>query len=194
MSAKLHINAQQGVIDVEGSEEFVTNIYHDFKEAVISQFTSIQAQPVEVDDSSSNNGKQPQKKKARKSRKQSRTEGAKDSNSPSYTPKMDRTVDITGLQEFYSKYEPKNIPERILLFAKFLTLQENVENCSADAIYTCFMKADGKKMPRAYKQALVDTRGSDKGFIDYQSYDAISITHIGELHFMNDIPKAGEAS
>lgn len=191
MTTKLHINASQGIIDVEGDVDFVEKVYSDFKEkieAMLSNPPNDGGDPLR-DNATSEAESQPKSKTAKKKRSPKRAatdNGGDKSAAPAYKPALDKSVSLQGLKPFYDKYSPKNNSERILLFCKFLKNTDQ-EPCSADQIYTCYLKTDPKKLPKAYQQALIDTRGKDKGYIEYNTFDAISLSHIGEHHFVTDL-------
>ena len=41
MQTKLHINVQQGVIDIEGEQSFVEKIFNEFKDQIKKQFANV---------------------------------------------------------------------------------------------------------------------------------------------------------
>lgn len=186
MTTKLHINASQGIIDVEGDTEFVEKVYADFKAQIEAMLAN---PPVSKNSDSSEEADtvelKGQKTKAPKKRaKRPSADTSGKSATQAYKPAMDKSVPLTGLSEFYSKYQPKNNSERILLFCKFLN-ENGFETFTANQIYTCYMKTDPKNLPKAYPQALIDARGKDRGYIDYESLEEISLSHLGDHHLLS---------
>ena len=184
MTTKLHINASQGIIDVEGDTEFVEKVYSDFK----NQIEAMLANPPSSENSDSagtSNTAEANKPKASK-KKAAKRSGTTTSSKPAaqaYKPTIDKNVPLQGLAEFYEKFQPKNNSERILLFCKFLK-DTGVDPCTANQIYTCYVKTDPKNLPKAYPQALIDARGKDRGYIDYESLDEIALSHLGDHHLL----------
>lgn len=196
MTTKLHINASQGIIDVEGDIDFVEKVYSDFKDQIEAMLSappdggSIQQSPPNNNNNDKDQDKHKPVKKRRASKRASSDSSGDKSSAPAYKPSLDKSVSLDGLSQFYSKFNPKNNSERILLFCKFLK-DSNQEPCSADQIYTCYLKTDPKKLPKAYQQALIDARGRDKGYIEYDSFDSITLSHIGEYHFVTNMESEG---
>jgi len=188
MVTKLHINAAQGIIDVEGDIEFVKLVYSDFKDKIDALLTNPptskdNAQVPEVTPAETKIKPQKQSKRIRPAKRNSTDLSGKKAAVPAYKPTLDTSAPLEGLAEFYKEYTPKNNSERILLFCKFLQ-NSGITSCTADQIYTCFMKTDPKNLPKAYSQAIIDTRGRGRGYIEYKSLDSISVSHLGEHHLI----------
>jgi len=188
MTTKLHINASQGIIDVEGDIEFVEKVYSDFK----TQIESMLVNPPEPANPSINetpNTPEVAQKKTKTKKKAAKRPNANGSSKPAaqaYKPTIDKSVPLAGLAEFYSTYQPKNHSERILLFCKFLQ-DSGFETCTANQIYTCYVKTDPKNLPKAYPQALIDARGKDRGYIEYEKLEEVSVSHLGEHHLLTQM-------
>jgi len=103
-------------------------------------------------------------------------------------PKLDRDLDTSKLAAFYGKYEPKNHPEKILVFLSFLTEELGIESPNTDQVYTCYVKAN-ERVPKAFAQAFRDTSGRSFGYIDYKAATDIRITTSGTNHFKFDLKK-----
>ena len=189
MINKLHINASQGVIDVEGDPEFVSRVYSDFKGQIEDLLSNAKFEsPTGASDMESDSGNSSGEKTTRKRtqrRKKSDSGSGKKPQASAYKPKLDRNVSLKGLTDFYAKYAPKNNREKVLLFCKFLQ-KDGAEHCTADQIYTCFTHADPKNLPKAFSQAIIDTRGK-AGYIDYETFDEISVSSIGEHHLLTSM-------
>ena len=183
MNSKIHIDLSRGILDVEGAEKFVKEIYDDFKNEVATSANF--AVGKESDASGALEGEteirksRGTKKKPTKSPKKKAKKGV--SKAHPYSPSVDNNLDINELPKFYAKFEPKNNRDRVVIFGKFLQ-QKSFPVFSADQIYTCFLVVDKKNLPKAFTQLLIDTKGISK-YIKYESYDSIEITPIGEHHF-----------
>lgn len=182
MNTKLTINLKEGILDVDGSEEFVRSIYDDFKGEVAKQLPTrptarqpeasilpayvAETETVTLKDNST---------KSRAKRASANSEGPKKS-ATKYKPTFDPTLDLKGLPEFYDKMIPENAAEKILIFASFLQDNLGMLSCTADHIYTCFFTVKGRtKIPEAFEQAFRDTQ-SRTHFIQINSLQDISIT------------------
>ncbi|MFN4208288.1 MAG: hypothetical protein ACK4HG_17985 [Agrobacterium albertimagni] len=192
MTAKLHINISQGIIDVEGDPELVRAVYNDFKEQLLTG-VAVRPLPREDVDEARNmeeNGKPRVKGKRRPSAKK-RVGG--DDAGPSIiadSPKLDKNLDTSGLVAFYERYEASNNPQKILIFLKFMTDELGIESPNTDQFYTCFEKVNAR-VPKVFSQAFRDASGRNFGFIDYNSATDIKITTVGSNYFKFDLKKKG---
>lgn len=185
MTTKLTINLHDGILDVEGSEEFVRSIYHDFKEraekAVIQtaipkqlEQTLIPADKLRVEKTKKTNPSYPESRKTK---------------STEYRPTFNTSLNLVSLNEFYSAIKPSSHPEKILCFAIFLRDQCSISPCTADDIYTCYFTLKSEtKIPEAFVQAFRDTQ-SKKHFIEFKSPQHIEITIAGENYFNSTMKK-----
>ena len=193
MTAKLHINISQGVLDIEGDPDLVREIYGDFKDRLLNKAAfayslSNPAPPATPMDEGVENGgaRKPKAKRRVVSRKKMESdEGG--SGVLSDSPKLDKNLDTSSLGDFYSRFKPKNASEKILIFLKYITEEVGNEHPNTDQVFTCFKKA-GERIPTAFKQAFHDT-SSRHGYIDFNSATDIPITIAGDNHF-NDMLKA----
>ena len=139
MNARLTINLRDGLLEVEGAEDFVRTIYHDFKEQVAR--TALQPGPtnaVEQLEHHSPPAEQPNERRQKRSRRRPSAEGGK--TKPSDSKPTFKDLNLAGLGEFYDKFGPKNHNEKILCFVIFLRDQLKIRPCSADDVYTCYCK------------------------------------------------------
>ncbi|MCX8996498.1 hypothetical protein NOF55_05200 [Rhizobiaceae bacterium BDR2-2] len=197
MTAKLHINISQGIIDVEGDPELVQAIYADFKEQLLESVKGVASAPAasvqepvssENGDAASGAANKPKaKRRAAAKKKANGDEGG--SGVVADSPKLDKNLDTSGLGTFYGKYVPKNNAEKILIFLKFMTEDLKISNPNTDQVYTCF-KATGEKIPKAFAQAFYDT-SSKLGYIDFRSSTDMPITIAGDNHFNHTLKKKG---
>ena len=197
MTAKLHINISQGIIDVEGDPELVQAIYADFKEQLLESVKGVASAPAasvqepvssENGDAASGAANKPKaKRRAAAKKKANGDEGG--SGVVADSPKLDKNLDTSGLGAFYGKYVPKNNAEKILIFLKFMTEDLKISNPNTDQVYTCF-KATGEKIPKEFAQAFYDT-SSKLGYIDFRSSTDMPITIAGDNHFNHTLKKKG---
>lgn len=188
MDTKLAINLREGTITAEGSEEFVRFIYADFKESVSKQAVQI-SQPLLLEagksgknEDTSVEGKVATNKTQSKGRSSS-SGGREKSKGGEYKPTFVSTLNLKGLEQFYDAFDPKNHSDKILIFAIFLRDNLDMATCTANDIYTCYFTLKSKtKIPTAFLQAFKDTKARTH-FIDYESFDSISVSITGENHF-----------
>ena len=190
MTAKLHINISQGIIDIEGEADLVREIYHDFKEQLLNGVNfAPSAAPLHSNaDELADEPVVKQKSKRRVTvKKKAAGEEGGISLSPNL-PRLDKNLDTSKLMIFYNQFEPKNNPEKILIFLKFLSEELKIEMPNTDQVYTCFEKAN-ERVPKAFAQAFIDTAGRKFGYIDYNSPSNIKITTVGSNHYRLDLKK-----
>jgi hypothetical protein len=190
LTVKLHINISQGIIDIEGEADLVREIYRDFKDQLLTGInpTPREAPPQPKADEVTNEpvGKQKLKRRVTAKKKVGGEEGG-NSVAPNQ-PRLDKNLDTSKLMDFYNQFEPKNNPEKILIFLKFLNDELKIEAPNTDQVYTCFEKAN-ERVPKAFGQAFIDTAGRKFGYIDYNSPSNLVITTVGSNHFRLDLKK-----
>lgn len=190
MSAKLHINISQGVIDIEGDPDLVREIYADFKGQLLSG--SVTRGQFGVEPNEAENAAEVPKPRTKTKRKASTRKRSNDDDAgPGVNvdaPKLDRDLDTSRLAAFYGQFKPKNHPEKILIFLNFLTNELGIAAPNTDQVYTCYSKAS-ERVPKAFAQAFRDTSGKKFGYIDYKSGTDMRITTAGANHFKFDIKK-----
>jgi hypothetical protein len=192
MTAKLHINISQGVLDIEGDPDLVREIYTDFKGQLLASVTGRNPSP-DLPESlgSTEDGAKTRVKGRRKASSRKRGNGDEvGSDVNADAPKLDRDLDTSKLAAFYGQYEPKNHPEKILIFLMFLTDELGIKSPNTDQVYTCYTKAN-ERVPKAFAQAFYDTSGRSAGYIEYKSATEIRITTAGLNHFKFDLSKKG---
>jgi hypothetical protein len=188
MNTKLTINLKDGVLDVEGSEEFVRTIYSDFKDEVAKRQVGsglpqqIGATRLPVQEPIIVSQQPKAKKQPRAKRVASGSDGQK-VRSGKYKPSFDPSLDLKRLPEFYDGLAPANAAEKILIFMVFLKENLNIDHCTADHIYTCFFTVkDRTRIPEAFEQAFRDTQ-SRTHFIQVSSLQDITLTIPGSNRF-----------
>jgi hypothetical protein len=197
MTAKLHIDISQGIIDIEGDPGLVREIYADIKVQLLSGVKFAQrvaaaapaAAPAEDADEATSPASRPKtKRRAVAKKKAGGDEGT--GGVVADSPKLDKNLDTSGLGAFYGQFTPKNNAEKILIFLKFLTESLGIESPNTDQVYTCF-KATGDKIPKAFAQAFYDT-SSKLGYIDFRSAIDLPITIAGDNHFNHTLKKKAD--
>lgn len=192
MATKLHINISQGVIDIEGDPDLVREIYGDFKDQLLNG-SMVRGQsridPEDVEEADEAPKTRVKTKRKTVARKRSNGDEA-GSGVNADAPKLDRDLDTSKLVAFYGQFNPKNHPEKILIFLSFLIDELGIESPNSDQIYTCYVKAN-ERIPKAFAQAFRDTSGRSFGYIDYKSGTDMRITTAGANHLKFDIKKKG---
>jgi hypothetical protein len=191
--AKLLINLRDGILDVQGSEDFVRSIYQDFKEQVAKSAIAVRA-PVAalsaaVQEMPESGEQSPRRRKVARASTQNDKSKATE-----YKPSFNPQLNLNGLEEWYGRFEPANYSEKILLFAIFLRDHLNARPCNADDIFTCFQTLRSlTKTPEAFVQAFRDAQ-SRTHFIEYLSPENIEVTIAGENHFNHKLKRKEGAS
>lgn len=186
MDTKLKIDITNGIIEVEGSENFVKLIYSDYKESFNVKTIGLKRETKKRADRgkvSPNGGKKerPQKHRSVKG---------------PHTPKINASLDLAAsgslpsLETFYNQYKPSNNYENNLIFCYYLQNIRKNEDTSIDDIFTCYRKLK-LKLPRAFKQNLSDT-SRRRGWINTSSLEKITLQIAGVNYIEHDMKKAGD--
>jgi hypothetical protein len=178
MNTKLTINLKDGILDVDGSEEFVPSIYDDFKGEVAKRITPVAPRQIEggTVTQAAEIEAVPEKEKKVRARRASNSGDGQKARAGKYRPTFDPNLDVNGLTAIYDALNPQNISEKILVFAMFLRDHRNMPSCTADHIYTCFYTVkDRTRIPEAFEQAFRDTQ-SRTHYIQINSLQDISVT------------------
>ncbi|RMA41577.1 hypothetical protein [Rhodophyticola porphyridii] len=189
MTAKLHINLTQGIVDVEGDIELVKSVYEDFKDRLSAEPAPANTRPPTPSKGNNEADKPAMQKRRSAPRKKAAASEGNEISMNADAPTRDKSLDTSKLQKFYDQYAPSSAPEKILIFLKFLIEEVGIESPNTDQVYTCFLDAK-EKPPQAFAQAFRDT-SSKKGFIDFNSAEDIVITTKGNNHFEFDLKKKG---
>lgn len=187
-TTKLTINLRDGILDVEGSEEFVREIYGDFKGEVanrkymeVEKGRQIEAAAMTVDTVEPVTPDATDRKSPAK-RAENKTGGQK-ARGPKFKPMFDPNLDVNGVSEFYNALKPQNAAEQILVFVMFLKEHLKMETCTAHQVYTCFYNVrDRTKIPTAFSQAFYNTVARTH-YIQVPSLNEVSATILGGNHF-----------
>ena len=188
MNTRVRIDLAQGVVEAEGSEEFVRAIYSDFKDRLTSQVR------LHHQNDPANEGRE----KKRTSLKPSAGNGAdkaRTSKARSKNPQIVGDLDLSGkgakisLRDFYARYQPANNFENNLVFVYHLKQELKIKTVSVDHVFTCYRNIPKLKLPEALAQSVLDTKNR-KGWIDTSSLDDIQLNMSGINYLEHDMKKA----
>lgn len=177
MTTKLHINLSQGLVEAEGSEDFVWKVYADFKDKVVANTYGLSAalqNPPSPNVEATGNRNNTVSTKSSASGKKATSKG--------YTLCKNLNLysegDKPSLEDFMKDYAANSNPPRYLLFTHYLKNIKGIEKVGPNEIYTCLKRLGGIKIPNI-EQGLWDT-SSKKGWLDTSSIDDVGITVAGE--------------
>jgi hypothetical protein len=189
---KIHINLKQGIIEAEGSEEFVERIYKDFRENVTSKVDLEH----DVDETKGSGVKDKPTNPASAAAPKKQSAQKPKSKGGAVEASLVKDLDLTGggtsesLRDFCAKYVIKTNLERNLVFTYYLANVLNLKEFGINHLFTCYRNIPGTKLPGNLKQSIYDT--SSKGWIAVKSIDNdISVPVMGINHIEHDLPKAG---
>lgn len=176
MASRLIIDLRSGHLEVEGSEEFIREIYHDYK-AQLSNTLGLVAEESPEDPIKGEKKTKPRRRKATQASSASSTEKRK---SVIDDLKVISDLKIDKLPDFFQTKSPKGNPQILLVFAAFLRDEIQSNPCSVDELYTCYWAMKKTvKMPVKFRQAIIDTVNKKK-WLEWKSSTQVSITSIGE--------------
>jgi hypothetical protein len=187
MLSKIRIDLSQGIIEAEGSEEFVKEMYHDFRERLPPRI-------VHVPPAAKSNAIPP---RPRDNSSVSRA-GAIKKSKASRTPVIVKDLDLAGkngrpgLKEFAAQYRPlRGAVEPIGLSVYYLTKLATLKPITIDHVYTSVDRL-GVRKPRRLDQAIWDA-ARRKGWLSAESLDDLQLTIAGENWVQFDLEKADKA-
>jgi hypothetical protein len=175
--ARLNINLQTGIIEVDGDDQLVREVYADYKAGL---FANSKVQPAAQKIDSKVSSKNP----AETGNDRSQKKGPR--RSSGFTLVND--LDLKTLREFFQAKKPTNGFEKNVIFVYYLQQTLGMKNgITADHVYTCY-KSVGEKFPAALRQNLIDT-ARRKGWIDTRDTNNIRLSTIGENLVEHDLPR-----
>lgn len=179
---KLKIDLKNGVLEVEGEEAFVKEIYQEYKERLSSDDSSIFEHAPNQDTESSTSTTLKRKTSGRNKG------GAKRKESYSIVKSLDLSEKDgkKSLRDFFKEKTPSVALEKNAVFVYYLQKEAKITGITTDHIYSCY-KDVKERVPKALKQSLLDT-SSKKGWIDTSSMNDIKITTSGENLVEQDLP------
>ncbi len=184
METRLRIDLQQGSVHVSGTEEFVREIYRDFKAGSFATHSKPPAARGET--STSRAGRE-----ARKGGTKSPRVGPRRPGPESHS--LVRDLDLAGgdryesLHDFLSRYGPQTNYEFNLLVVYYLQRLAGIAPITAGHVFTCYRHA-GRKVPASLNQNLYDTTRR-KGWLNTSSLDDVSVTVSGENAVLHDLSR-----
>lgn len=185
MITKIRIDLTQGIVEAEGSEEFVRSIYDDFRSSLKD---SSKLQTLQPEDKSIKNIPSKMKKNSGGTK-------TKKSGAGRGSPSIVKDLDLSGkgkkqsLRDFYNKFKPASNFEKKLIFVYYLNQELGIAGVTVDHVFTCYRDIPGIKAPAALQQSLWDTT-SHRGWLDTSSSEDIKVTIPGINYLEHDMPKA----
>lgn len=199
--SRLKIDFNQGLLEVDGTESLVLEVYKDFKEALTlknkstilnllngnSNNDQIEIKEISkdevVDETNIKTKKQiePKRKSIVKAKKSTDVSGQllKDLN-------LMQEGEVEGLREFYKRYIAKNNFEKTLIFAYYLQNVKGIENININHIFTCYRHIPSIKVPNHLKQNLFDI-AHRKGWLDTSNIESIKVSISGMNYLEHDL-------
>jgi hypothetical protein len=191
MTTKVRVDLAAGVLEAEGSEAFIRELYLDFRERVSAKVHppaaargTSHAEP----EGNASTGSQGAKRQAAERRSAS---GSRRDRTPVFVKNLDLAPkgDRPGLKDFLKGYRKlTSSMEWNGLFVYYLARKVEVAPITMDHVYTCY-KHVGERVPKVLTQSLWDT-ARKKGTIDASSLDDIKLTTPGENWVEHDLEKA----
>lgn len=181
---KLKIDLRSGILEVEGEESFVREIYKDYKEKI-----AVADLPLIEDETDTI----PEKQTTAKKLKTKHNGSAKTTSKRKESYQIVKDLDLSAkggkeaLKTFYSKKAPTTAMEKNAVFVYYLEKIAMAKGVSVNHIYTCY-KDVNEKVPGALRQSLLDT-SYKKGWIDTKSMENITVTTHGENLIEHTLPK-----
>lgn len=179
--ARIKIDLSQGVLEVEGEEAFLKEIYEDFKSRVnITSGLKVIHPAIEQGAEASEKKDKTVKPKVKAGTRKETYSLVKDLNL------RGDDKGVGSLKDFYAKKRPSSAMEMTTVFVYYLCSVLKINNVGLDHVYTCY-KEVGQKVPAALRQNLLDT-AHRKGTIDTSSLDNVTLTTRGENMVELDLP------
>jgi hypothetical protein len=191
MTAKIHINLSQGVLEVEGEPNFVRSIYDDFKGQLSAMTAGLESKG--KSSTVAKTEKHVFSKEVSSDNAVAKDKGSLKKKSSSKTPSFLKDLNLfkegskPSLKDFITGYDIPSNFARNLLFVHYLKEIKELESVGIDEIYTCY-KNLGLKIPNI-KQGLIDT-GFRKGWLDTASLSDLKITVAGENAISHELIKS----
>ena len=186
-TVKVRIDLRAGTLEAEGSEDFVRDLYEDFRDRVVEFAPSPEP--------SRGRAEAPPPLAAKKTGTERRSGATKSTGVKAQAPVFLKELDLVtkgsrvGLKDFIKRYRKlKGAQEHNGVFVYYLAKIADVKPITVDHVYTCY-KDVGAKPPTAFVQSLWDT-ARKKATIDTSSVQDIKLTMRGENWVEHELPKA----
>lgn len=174
MATKLKIDLSQGILEVEGTETFVKNIYHDFKIQFLGEETAIA-----------------EKSPRRRRRKTAAAAPTAPDKPPEYNfiEALDVTAgpDYPSLVGFMDTKFPFTNEERNLVFVYYMQNFIKQKPITVDHLFTCYRKAK-IRIPLNLEHSLQLT-ANQKKWVRVTKTGHISVTADGKRYLEKQLPK-----
>ena len=187
MSSRVKIDLQAGTLEMEGSEDFIRDIYRDFKERLLATNAELAPRAAKAPTQ--------QDPRVDTPRHSSATKRSAPKSSREKPLALVKDLDLAtkgsrvGLKDFVKKYKvPPGALNWNAVFVYYLSRIAGIDAITNDHIYTCY-KHVGQRVPGSFSQSLFDT-ARKKGWIDTKLTDDIKLTTAGENWVEHDLPEA----
>lgn len=183
---RLLIDIINGILEVEGEEEFVNKIYNDYKDNLASLKNSAKTKVAAKE------APQEAKRSSSTKKRTSISKKPKSNNIPSYVKDLDLTKGDRekSLKEYYKEKGSKSYAEKNLVFVAYLEEIANIKGIGLNHIYTCYRDVNSR-IPTAFKQSIADT-SSKKGWLNTTSFEDIKLSILGKNYVLQDLPQETE--
>ena len=196
-ATKLKIDLGSGLVEVEGSEAFVREVYSDFRESLssgpkpdtaVKELAGGAAQSAGAAKAKKENGQRSSGKKA------GRTAVAKQGS----TLSIDRDLVLSGakgkesLATFCSKHSTSRNQERNVVFVYYLTDVLELNPVTANHVYTCYRDMPNVKIPGNLVASLRKDSGRRNGWLTGDFLNDIRLTERGRNFVEHDLKPRAE--
>lgn len=186
MNSKVSINITNGTLEVEGTEEFVREIYKDFKELIAK--ADLTTPDSAEEESKSSTSRIPAAKV-----KTTKNSGTKSKSKPTGDIKFLTDLNLRpkgkeSLKDYFAKYDIKSGEEFSLMIVYYMKEVLKEQKVTLNHLFTAF-KELGEKIPQHFKQTLINHKNR-KNWIDVSDWEDIKYTIPGMNHMEHDIAKA----
>lgn len=191
MTAKIHINLSQGILEVEGEPDFVREIYDDFKTDLSElSFRKNTAQDNNLRLAAPNDGvinvesNNEQGTQNSEPKKKAKARAASKKESYSFLKHLNTGPqgDADSIFGYIDDYKPKTTIEKNVVFMKYLQDQHAGEAITYDHIYTCYHNA-GITLPKNLYESIKSTANASKGYgyIDRSNAEDLKLIYKAEV-------------
>lgn len=108
--------------------------------------------------------------------------------------KIDKNLNLRGgkdnqsFKDFYSEKSPKTAMQFNAVSIYYLANILELEEVTFDQLYTCYKEVNFKQ-PKYFRQSITDTK-NQKGWVDIDENDNLSIPHRGVAYVEDDLPSS----
>ncbi len=179
MRFRIKIDLEAGILEVEGTEELVREVF--------SEFWAKRSESKGPEEGRSSN-----KRSATTRREEPPMKKVSTTRSPSRRMEAIKNLDLVGggkkesLSDMVERLKPKSNFERNLIFVHYVSEVCGIESVTSDHVYTCYYVTAGMKIPAHLRQSLWDT-SARRGWLDTASLEDISITTPGINYLEHDM-------